>query len=206
MASIAKDKNGTRRILFVAPDGTRKTIRLGRVSQRAAESIKYRVEQLLECLLMNRPMEPDLAGWVADLGPPLAKKPARVGLIPEPEAKAAATLGPFLQAWLAARKGDYKPASLIAWRQVINTLPGFFGADCPLADVSRQRAKPSGNPCWRRACGQPRSTSDCNMPACSLPTPSGKVWWKPTRLSLSVIGRATHPSGGHSSLRPTWNG
>ena len=48
MASIAKDKNGTRRILFVAPDGRRLTIRLGKVSQRAAESVKYRVEQLLE--------------------------------------------------------------------------------------------------------------------------------------------------------------
>lgn len=44
MASIAREKkNGTRRILFVAPDGRRRTIRLGKVSQRAAESIKYRV-------------------------------------------------------------------------------------------------------------------------------------------------------------------
>lgn len=69
MASIAKDKNGTRRILFVAPDGRRPTIRLGKVSQRAAESIKYRVEQLLESLNLNRPMEADLAQWVADLEP-----------------------------------------------------------------------------------------------------------------------------------------
>ena len=48
MASIARDKNGRRRILFVAPDGKRPTIRLGKVSQRTAEAIKYRVEQLLE--------------------------------------------------------------------------------------------------------------------------------------------------------------
>ncbi|MCE5301936.1 MAG: hypothetical protein LLF97_02370, partial [Planctomycetaceae bacterium] len=77
MASIAKDKNGCRRILFVAPDGRRPTIRLGKVSQRAAESIKYRVEQLLECLMLNRPMEADLAQWVTDLEPRLAKKLAR---------------------------------------------------------------------------------------------------------------------------------
>ena len=56
-----------RRILFVAPDGRRPTIRLGKVSQRAAESIKYRVEQLLESLNLHRPMEADLAEWVADL-------------------------------------------------------------------------------------------------------------------------------------------
>ena len=47
MATIARDKNGTRRILFVAPDGRRPTIRLGKVSQRTAEAVRFRVEQLL---------------------------------------------------------------------------------------------------------------------------------------------------------------
>ncbi|TWU06875.1 site-specific tyrosine recombinase XerC [Symmachiella macrocystis] len=141
MASIAKDKNGTRRILFVAPDGRRPTIRLGKVSQRAAESIKYRVEQLLESLNLNRPMEADLAQWVADLEPKMAKKLANVGLVPDPEAKPVATLGPFLQAWLASRKGDYKPTSLIAWGQVVNALTGFLGADCPLTEVTPDKAE-----------------------------------------------------------------
>jgi len=141
MASIAKDKNGTRRILFVAPDGRRPTIRLGKVSQRAAEGIKYRVEQLLECRMLKRPMEAELARWVAGLEPRMAKKLANVGLIPKPDDKAVARLGPFLQSWLDARKGDYKPASLIAWGQVINALTGFLGADCPLADVTPSKAE-----------------------------------------------------------------
>ena len=136
MASIARSKNGTRRILFMAPDGTRPTIRLGKVSQRAAESVKNRVEQLLEAQLLNRPMDADLAQWVAALKPAMADKLARVRLIPDPSNKRAATLGPFLQDWLAARKGDYKPASLIAWGQVINALTEFLGADCPVADVT----------------------------------------------------------------------
>lgn len=136
MASISRDKNGTRRILFVAPDGKRPTIRLGKVSQRTAEGIKYRVEQLLEALNYRHPVEGELAQWVADLDERIAKKLAAVGLIANPEAKTMATLGPFLQAWLAARKGDYKPASLIAWGQVIDALTGFLGADCPLVDVT----------------------------------------------------------------------
>ena len=136
MASIARDKNGSRRILFVAPDGRRPTIRLGRVAQRTAEGIKYRVEQLLEALHFKQPVEGELAQWVTGLEPRMAKKLAAVGLIANPEAKATATLGPFLQAWLAARKGDYKPASLIAWGQVIDALTGYLGADCPLADVT----------------------------------------------------------------------
>ena len=51
MASISRDKNGTRRILFVASDGKRSAIHLGKVSQRAAESVKFRVEQLLAAKL-----------------------------------------------------------------------------------------------------------------------------------------------------------
>ena len=141
MASIAREKNGNRRILFVAPDEKRKTIRLGKVSQRTAEGIKYRVEQLLEAIHFNRPMEADLMQWATDLEPRMAKKLAAVGLIAKPEAKTTATLGSFLQAWLAARKGDYKPASLIAWRQVINALTDFLGADCPLVDVTPAKSE-----------------------------------------------------------------
>ena len=47
MASISCDPGGQRRILFVAPDGKRKTVRLGKLAQRDAESIKFRIEQLL---------------------------------------------------------------------------------------------------------------------------------------------------------------
>ena len=77
MASIARDKNGCRRILFVAPGGRRPTIRLGKVSQRTAEGIKYRVEQLLEALLFKRPMESDLAEWITDLDSRMTDKLAR---------------------------------------------------------------------------------------------------------------------------------
>ncbi len=141
MASIAKDQGGQRRIQFVAPDGKRKTIRLGKVSQRTAEGFKYRVEQLLESLHFNRPMEPDLAEWVKGVEDSLARKLARVGLISKPEAESAKTLGVFLQSWRASRKGDYKPASLIAWGQVINALTAFFGSDCLLTDVTPAKSE-----------------------------------------------------------------
>lgn len=141
MASIAREKNGNRRILFVAPDGKRPTIRLGKVSQRTAEGVKYRVEQLLEALHYKHPVEGELAQWVADLEPRMAKKLAAVGLIAKPETKTTATLGPFLQTWLAARKGDYKPASLISWGQVIKAFTKFLGEDCPLENVTPAKAE-----------------------------------------------------------------
>jgi hypothetical protein len=48
-------------------------IRLGKVSQRTADGIKYRVEQLVERLTYKQPMERDLAKWVAELDPRMAK-------------------------------------------------------------------------------------------------------------------------------------
>ena len=126
MASIGKEPGGLRRILFVAPDGKRKTVRLGKVSQRAADGIKYRVEQLLETLLLKRPMEADLAAWVDDLEPPMADKLVRVGLIPKRAVKAAATLEPFLNAYIDGR-ADLKPATKLVRGQVIRDLTKFFG-------------------------------------------------------------------------------
>ena len=140
MASIARDKNGCRRILFVAPDGTRKTIRLGKVSQRTAEGIKYRVEQLLEALQFNRPMEPNLVEWVKGLEPLLARKLARVGLIANPEAKPALALGSFLTDFIT-RRIDVKPATKEVWSQVVRNLLEHFGADRVLAEVTEADAE-----------------------------------------------------------------
>ncbi len=72
MASIANDPGGRRRVLFVAPDGKRPTIRLGKVSQRAAEAVKFRVEQLLAAKMTGHAIETDTAGWVAGLEPAMA--------------------------------------------------------------------------------------------------------------------------------------
>jgi integrase len=141
MAGISRDPNGNRRIQFVATDGKRQTLRLGKISQRAAEGFKLRVEQLLEAAMLKRPMEAELAQWVTDLDPRIAKKLAKVGVIPDRESKPTETLGPFLQAWLAGRKGDYKPASLIAWGQVVQALTKFFGSGCPVKDVTPIKAE-----------------------------------------------------------------
>ena len=93
MASISRQNNGTRLIQFVDLDGGRKTIRLGKVSQRLAEGIKLRVEQLLGSLNLNRLMENELASWVMNLEPLMAKRLATVGLIATREAKTEITLG-----------------------------------------------------------------------------------------------------------------
>ena len=140
MASIAREKNGYRRILFVAPDGRRPTLRLGKVSQLAAEEFKRRVEQLLEAQLLNRHMEADLAQWVAELPDAIADKLARVGLIPSREFKSTGLLGQHIANYFE-RRTDVKPATITHWRQAERSLLAYFGADRALDSITAGDAR-----------------------------------------------------------------
>lgn len=131
MASISNDPGGKRRILFTLPNGDRKAIRLGKVSQRIAEGIKYRVEQLIEALHYKHPVEGELAKWVANLEPTLAQKLARVGLITAPACTAGLSLGEHLTNYFAKR-ADVKASTRTNWRHTKRCLLKFFGADKPL--------------------------------------------------------------------------
>ena len=63
-----------------------------------------------------------------------------MGLIPSPEAKAAATLGPFLTDFVEGRI-DVKPATKEVWSQVVRNLVDHFGADRDLAEVTEADAE-----------------------------------------------------------------
>jgi integrase len=131
MASIAREPNGRRRIQFMAADGSRKTIRLGKVSQRAAEAVKVHVERLVTVSITGAPIEDETARWVANLDAELSEKLARVGLI---RATSHATLGAFLEGELA--KATVKGATTIFYGHTIRNLVQFFGVDKPLRTIT----------------------------------------------------------------------
>lgn len=135
MASISRDPNGCRRILFVALDGSRKTIRLGKVSQRNAEAVKVRVEQLAGAKQTGHAPEADTAAWLATIDGTLADKLARVGLIPKPADRQAAKLGPFLTEYLTGRT-DLKPATKIVRGHTVRDLNEFFGETHNVLDIT----------------------------------------------------------------------
>jgi len=81
VASIANDPNGRRRIQFVAPDESRKTIRLGKCDRKSAEAIARHVEALLAAKIGGQPIPRDTAVWLAGIGSSLRDKLAAVGLV-----------------------------------------------------------------------------------------------------------------------------
>lgn len=140
MASISRDPGGQRRILFVASDGKRKAVRLGKVSQRAAEAVKFRVEQLLATKLTGHGLEADTVAWIGNLDPVMSAKLARVGLIPKADAQNTVTLRGHLANYFAKRS-DVKGSTLTNWRHTERSLIAFFGADRPLATITPGDAK-----------------------------------------------------------------
>src|SRR4029453_17009219 len=97
------------------------TIRLGKVSQRTAEGVKYRVEQLLAAKLTGQAIDADATRWLGQCEPAFIDKLARVGLVAKPNAGLKKSVETFFAEWLA-RRHDYKPASRRAWRQVTDAL------------------------------------------------------------------------------------
>ncbi len=132
MASISKDPNGRKRIIFSLPNGKRKAIRLGKMPQRAAETVKTKVEQLLAAKVSGCGWDNETARWVADLSDELADKLAKAGLIP---ARDRATLGAFIESYILARH-DVKPRTVERLRLAQRGLVDHFGVDKPLRDIT----------------------------------------------------------------------
>jgi integrase len=132
MASISDDPNGRRRILFVAPDGSRKAIRLGKCDRKSAESITRHVEALLSAQIDGQPLPRDTAAWLSGIGDALKCKLAAVGLVKTTKREA---LGPFLRSFILNRP-DVKPATLEVWSQPRRNLIEFFGDDRLLQSIT----------------------------------------------------------------------
>jgi len=137
MASISKEPNGRRTIQFCGADGKRRSIRLGKVSQKTAEAVKVRIEHLAAAAETRHALDGETARWVARLGDDLAGKLARAGLIPERES---ATLGDFLQTYIESRI-DVKPASRVILRHVKRNLIDFLGAGRKLRSITSADAE-----------------------------------------------------------------
>jgi integrase len=137
MASISRDPGGTRRILFVARDGSRKTIRLGKVNQKTAETVKIRVEAIASSQILGQPLDRETSSWLAALGDDIYAKLVNVGLV-QPRHQGTTvnfTVGEFIEQFIVSRS-DVKPGTVIAYEQARNKALEFFGADKPLADIT----------------------------------------------------------------------
>lgn len=126
MASISADENGRKRILFMAGDGTRKAIRLGKMSAKQANAYKVKVEALIPAANCGGSVDDEVTRWLDTLDDKAHARLAAVGLVKARQVSGANTLGTFIDAFIE-RQTDAKPNTLENMRQVKRWLVDCFG-------------------------------------------------------------------------------
>jgi integrase len=159
MASIATQPNGRRAIWFSGFNGKRCKFSLGKTTRKAAESIRLRIEELIEDRLLGTPHDPGLVDWIRRL--PDAKRACLeaaglIALVPK-----SLTLKELIERFTEAR--SVKPGTMAAYKQCTDSLLLHLGADTPIdkitpADADAWRAKISSGGRVREREG-PRSLS-----------------------------------------------
>ncbi len=128
MASISSSGNGRRLIQFVDKDGIRKTVRLGKISKKQAESFRVMVESLVTASVLGEPEALDnaTAQWLAGLDDRLYARVAAVGLVKPRAATLGMGIAAFVESFLAARP-EYKPLTIDNVNQARHYLIEHFG-------------------------------------------------------------------------------
>src|SRR4051812_9800522 len=138
MASIGNDPNGFRRILFVAGDGSRKTIRLGKATAKQAEAFKVKVEALVSGQL-NPGAAPDdeVARWLAGLSDTMHGRLAAVELVKARKSDHT-TLKQLLDGFFEHL--SVKPITALGYQSTRAALLDYFGADKAVREIKPLQA------------------------------------------------------------------
>lgn len=136
MASITRQQNGRREIQFVGPDQKRRTIRLGKVSQKTADMIRTRVEEMANAKLTGESVSPHTAQWLRTIGEQLHDRLVRVGLCqPRKADEPVYTLKSMLDAYID-RRDDVKASTKTIYCQAQRHLQSYFGCDRTITTIT----------------------------------------------------------------------
>ena len=155
MASLTTRKNGSRFITFIDGGRDARTITLGKVSLRYAESVKARVEDLVSAMLHGHAPADATSRWLRDLDDRLYDKLARVGLTAP---RQTTTLKEWLETYLEQRRSELKPESYRKLGQSRDKLLEFFDPQIPLRSITPQRAAE-----WRQWMRQDQKLSEATI-------------------------------------------
>jgi hypothetical protein len=142
MASITKESNGRKTIQFIAADRRRRSIRLGKFSMRAAETVRLHVESIVSSLSARSPLERETADRLGKLGDDLHGKLAAVHLV-EPRHVTASLTIRTLKGLLGAFVGNKlkaKESTRVSWGHRRRNLPEFFGESKDIATITKADA------------------------------------------------------------------
>lgn len=188
MASIGCE--GTRgelkRIVFRDAAGKQQSLRLGKCSERAAQSALAGFERVLEAHRVGSTLHPDGIRWLENIDDRLHARVARFGLAEPRKSADVVTVGMLLDRFV--NTAIVKPSTHAAYLQTTFSLRAFLGADRPLSSVT-----PADADNWQKALAEPTPGAGGDV---DVGTPSGKA-----DASGRALGRERGDAGGKAERR-----
>ncbi len=135
MASVLNLPNGRRAVQFFAPDGERRTVRLGKLSKEAAAECARAIDALVDAKSAGQQAPRKALEWVKDLSNDLADRLAKFEVIPPRRKAAVVGLQQFLDEYIGKRT-DVKGGTATFYGHTSRCLVEFFGADRPLEEIT----------------------------------------------------------------------
>ena len=139
MASISKDKNGTKRIVYYNADKRQECIRLGDIPLKDAQTIKVHVENLLAAQAMRVSVAAETADWLSRIPDVLYMKFVQKGFV-EPR-RVVGTLGEMLPNIIKEKAIGNTKATADIYGQAEASLYKYFGEDRKVDTVTATNAK-----------------------------------------------------------------
>lgn len=122
-------------IQFKGLDGKKRSIRLGKVSQRLAESVRLRVDRILVARRFAEPLDAETRQWLIETSPDVFGRLARAGLVAP---RGVNSLGGLRDYILDTHRGKPQTKQLVA--SAFKSLIAFFGEHRQLAAISPRDA------------------------------------------------------------------
>ncbi|MGC3970995.1 MAG: site-specific integrase [Pirellulales bacterium] len=139
-----RDQSGCVVVQFTAPDGKRRTLRLGSIPDKNAAKFVVDLRELCAVVALGHAGDPQqmnrVTEWVATLGPKVAEKLVEFGLVRAATPTEATKLGPFIEQYLSVRN-DVKEATATFYAHTKRNLLAFFGADRDLSTITKLDAR-----------------------------------------------------------------
>lgn len=126
MSSLHREGNGWK-IQFLCADGGRRSLRIGRMTERQAEGVQRHVDDLVAAALSNQTVAASTAMWLGGLSDVLHKRLVRCGLAQERGTARAATVGALVDQWLNAAQA--KESTKTRMEQAARALKRHFHED-----------------------------------------------------------------------------
>ena len=140
MATLLNEPKGRWRIQFSpGPRMKRRSIHLGKMPKKTAQTYLSHVEHLVGAALKGYPVDAETSRWLAALPDNMHTKIAKAGLTPARSDQTPSTLGPMLTAFFEGV--DVKPSTRTRMEQARRALVDHFKADRTIASIDQAAAE-----------------------------------------------------------------